>query len=288
MRIHRLFLSILALFWAATAAAKPFVFTAIPDDNEARLRERFDKVAAYLTKQLGTEVKFVPVKTYAASVTAFKNDQVQMAWFGGLSGLQARLAVPGSQAIVQGEEDKQFVTYFIANAKTGLKEGAELPKSIAGKTFTFGAKDSTSGRLMPEFYIRQVFGKSPEEVFARVGFSGDHSKTIALVQSGAYDVGAVNYTVWNLDLQGGQGRPVQGDDHLEDADLPGLPVHRARGRRQGVRRRLHRQADQGAPRSERSGPPRVVPAEELRPGEERRLRGAPRRGEIDRPPRLDP
>lgn len=207
MRTHRLFLSILALFWAATAAAKPFVFTAIPDDNEARLRERFDKVAVYLTKQLGTEVKFVPVKTYAASVTAFKNDQVQMAWFGGLSGLQARLAVPGSQAIVQGEEDKQFTTYFIANAKTGLKEGAELPKSIAGKTFTFGAKDSTSGRLMPEHYIRQVFGKSPEEVFSRVGFSGDHSKTIALVQSGAYEIGAVNYTVWNLDLKEGKVDP---------------------------------------------------------------------------------
>lgn len=207
MRTHRLFLSILALFWAATAAAKPFVFTAIPDDNEARLRERFDKVAVYLTKQLGTEVKFVPVKTYAASVTAFKNDQVQMAWFGGLSGLQARLAVPGSQAIVQGEEDKQFTTYFIANAKTGLKEGAELPKSIAGKTFTFGAKDSTSGRLMPEYYIRQVFGKSPEEVFSRVGFSGDHSKTIALVQSGAYEIGAVNYTVWNLDLKEGKVDP---------------------------------------------------------------------------------
>src|SRR5262249_54361553 len=204
MRIQRLLLPVLASFLAAGAAAKPFVFTAIPDDNEARLRERFDKVAAYLTKQLGVEVKFVPVKTYAASVTAFKNDQVQMAWFGGLSGLQARIAVPGSQAIVQGEEDKQFVTYFIANAKTGLKEGAELPKGIAGKTFTFGAKDSTSGRLMPEYYIRQAFSKSPEEVFARVGYSGDHSKTIALVQSGAYDVGAVNYTVWNLDQKEGK------------------------------------------------------------------------------------
>jgi phosphonate transport system substrate-binding protein len=199
----------LGLLWAVTASAKPFVFTAIPDDNEARLRERFDKVAAYLGKQLGVEVKFVPVKSYAASVTAFKNNQVQMAWFGGLSGLQARLAVPGSQAIAQGEEDKQFVTYFIAHAATGLKEGTELPKAIAGKTFTFGAKDSTSGRLMPEHFIRQTFAKAPEEVFARVGFSGDHTKTIALVQSGAYDVGAVNYTVWNLDVKEGKVDPAK-------------------------------------------------------------------------------
>jgi phosphonate transport system substrate-binding protein len=192
------------LCYTSFAWAKPFTFSAIPDDNEARLRERFDKVAAYLSKQLKADVRYVPVKTYAASVAAFKNNQVQMAWFGGLSGIQARLAVPGSRAIVQGEEDKQFTTYFIANAGAGLKESAELPKTVAGKTFTFGAKDSTSGRLMPEYFIRQGFKKSPEEVFSRVGFSGDHSKTIALVQSGAYDVGAVNYTVWNLDVKQGK------------------------------------------------------------------------------------
>jgi phosphonate transport system substrate-binding protein len=199
-----LFLTIGILCYATMAWAKPFVFTAIPDDNEARLRERFDKVAAYLSKQLKADVKYVPVKTYAASVAAFKNNQVQMAWFGGLSGLQARAAVPGSRAVAQGEEDRQFTTYFIANARTGLKESAELPRSVAGKTFTFGAKDSTSGRLMPEYFIRQAFKKPPEEVFSRVGFSGDHSKTIALVQSGAYDLGAVNYTVWNLDVKQGK------------------------------------------------------------------------------------
>src|SRR5215467_9717967 len=96
--------AVLFLALAPAVAApkpKPFVFTAIPDDNEERLRERFDKVAAYLSKTLGVEVKYLPVKTYAASVAAFKNDQVQMAWFGGLSGIQARIAVPGAQAIVQ-------------------------------------------------------------------------------------------------------------------------------------------------------------------------------------------
>jgi phosphonate transport system substrate-binding protein len=184
--------------------AKPFVFTAIPDDNEARLQERFGKVAVYIGKQLGQEVQYIPVKTYAAAVTAFKNNQVQMAWFGGLSGLQARLAVPGSKAVAQGEEDKQFITYFIANTSLGLKEGKQIPAGVKGKTFTFGAKDSTSGRLMPEFYLREQFKQAPDQIFSRVGYSGDHSKTIALVQSGAYDVGAVNFTVWDLDLKEGK------------------------------------------------------------------------------------
>jgi phosphonate transport system substrate-binding protein len=194
---------LLLIVFAAPLLAKPFVFTAIPDEDETRLKERFDRVAAYLQDKLGTEVKFVPVKSYAASVAAFQNDQVQMAWFGGLSGVQARKLVPGSKAIVQGFEDQAFITYFIANASTKLKDSKTFPKAMAGKTFTFGSKGSTSGRLMPEFYVRKYFGKAPEQVFSRVGFSGDHSKTLALVQSGAYEVGALNYEVWNNEVKAG-------------------------------------------------------------------------------------
>ena len=192
-----------------TALAETFVFTAIPDEDESRLRSRFDKVAAYLAKELGVDVQYIPVKSYAAAVTAFRNDQVQLAWFGGLSGVRARLLVPGANAIAQGFEDQSFVTYFIANASTGLQDSQEFPMAMAGKTFTFGSKGSTSGRLMPEFHIRQKFGKAPDDVFERVGFSGDHSRTIALVQSGAYDVGAVNFKVWENELKTGAIDPAK-------------------------------------------------------------------------------
>ena len=176
--------------------AAEFKFTAIPDQDTARLQQRFGKVADYLSNALGFKVTYVPVKSYAASVQAFKNNEVQMAWFGGLSGVQARLAVPGSVAVAQGEEDVHFISYIIAHASTGLREKEMLPQEIEGKTFTFGSKGSTSGRLMPEYFIREQFGRSPDELFSRVGFSGDHSKTIALVQSGSYQLGAVNFKVW--------------------------------------------------------------------------------------------
>lgn len=191
----------------SVAAAESFVFTAIPDQDEARLLERFSKVATYLTEQLGVETKYVPVKSYAAAVTAFRNDQVQLAWFGGLSGVRARLLVDGSEAIAQGVEDPNFQTYFIAHASTGLQPGEAFPAGIANKVFTFGSKGSTSGRLMPEFHIREHFGKTPEQVFDKVGFSGNHSKTIALVQSGAYQVGAVNFKVWERELKDGKVDP---------------------------------------------------------------------------------
>ena len=182
-----------------------FVFTAIPDQDESQLEKRFGVVALYLEEKLGVPVKYVPVKSYAAAVTAFRNNEVQMAWFGGLSGVQARRLVPGSQAIAQGLEDPDFKSYFIANTSTGLTQSDTLPESFIDQpSFTFGSKGSTSGRLMPEFYLRETFNQAPDQLFDKVGFSGDHSATIALVQSGAYATGAVNYKVWERELEEGK------------------------------------------------------------------------------------
>ena len=81
---QRFLFSLAILLALATAAsAKPLVFTAIPDEDETRLRQRFNKVADYLSSETGMDVRYVPVKSYASAITAFKNNQVQMAWFGG-------------------------------------------------------------------------------------------------------------------------------------------------------------------------------------------------------------
>ncbi|MGZ3218247.1 putative selenate ABC transporter substrate-binding protein [Paracoccus sp. T5] len=196
----RFLAALLAASVALSGAAKAqdtLYFSAIPDEDETRLTERFSAVAEYLSEELDVPVKFVPVKSYPAAVTAFRNDQVQLAWFGGLSGVQARLLVPGARAIAQGDEDTQFVSYFIAHTDTGLERSEDFPEAARGMTFTFGAKTSTSGRLMPEHAIRENTGEAPEEFFDRVGFSGDHSQTLRLVASGAWQVGALNFAVYD-------------------------------------------------------------------------------------------
>ena len=192
---------------AFTAWSAELTFTAIPDQDTTRLQTRFGKIADYLSEKLEIAVKYIPVKSYSASVQAFKNNEVQLAWFGGLSGVQARIAVPESVAIAQGAEDPDFISYFIANTSTGLSFSEEFPKSIKDKTFTFGSKGSTSGRLMPEYFIREAFGMAPREIFKRVGFSGDHSKTLALVQAGSYEVGAMNFKVWQKEVDAGKVDP---------------------------------------------------------------------------------
>lgn len=204
--LRRLMLSSLFCIMAASASAETFIFTAIPDEDETKLIERFSSVADYLSEQLNVDVRYIPVKSYAAAVSAFRNNQIQLAWFGGLSGVQARRLVPGSEALAQGVEDAAFRTYFIANKSTGIKPAdklSDLEDQLRGKTFTFGSKGSTSGRLMPEFYLRETFGEAPEDFFSRVGFSGNHTRTIRLVESGTYQIGALNFQVWEKDIREG-------------------------------------------------------------------------------------
>lgn len=196
--------TIMSLLMVSSLFSQTFTFSAIPDQDETKLKERFSKLAVYLSQKLDVDAKFIPIKSYSASIAAFRNKQVQLAWFGGFSGVKARQIVPNSIAIAQGIQDKEFRSYIIVNTKTGLDYSDEFPQEIQNKTFTFGSKGSTSGRLMPEYFIREHLRKAPSEVFSKVGYSGNHTKTIALVQSGAYQVGAVNFKVWDSELKSGK------------------------------------------------------------------------------------
>lgn len=192
-----------------TDAAKVLRFSAIPDQDRTELKEKFDALAAHLSEKLGVEVEYVSSSDYKASVEAFKNGDIQLAWFGGLTGVQARHAVDGALAIAQGESDPTFKSYFIAHRDTGLERSDEFPKELGNFAFTFGSDSSTTGRLMPEYYIRKNTGQSPEEFFGtQPGFSGSHDKTIELVQSGGdVKAGVVNFKVYDRRVAEGKTDP---------------------------------------------------------------------------------
>jgi phosphonate transport system substrate-binding protein len=194
----------------SAAGRETLYFSAIPDQNNTELREKFEKIAAYLTRELGVTVKFRAVSDYGASVEMFKSSDIQLAWFGGLTGCQARQAVPGARAIAQGKEDPKFFSYFIAHESTGLERSDDFPAAIRDLTFTFGSEKSTSGRLMPEYFIRTHSGQGPSEFFAKpYGFSGSHDKTWEAVQSGRIQAGVLNYTTYDKRVKDGSIDPAR-------------------------------------------------------------------------------
>lgn len=175
----------------------PLRFSGIPNQNTTELNEKYKPLAEHLSKELGVKVEYVPSVDYNASVDAFKNGDLQLCWFGGYTGVQAREAVKGAKAIACGKRDTAFKSYFIAHKDAGLSKSAEFPLAMQGKTFTFGSAQSTSGRLMPEYHIRKATKLSPKEFFgAEPNYSGSHDKTIELVAAKSFDFGVVDYTVY--------------------------------------------------------------------------------------------
>ncbi len=190
---------------AAQAPTKPFVISAIPDQDPEKLNRLYGKLADYLKAQLGVEVVYKPVTDYTAVVNAFRTGDVDMAWFGGLTGVQARLQVDGAQAIIQRDIDEKFRSVFIANVATGIQPFEDIGglTALKGRTFTFGSESSTSGRLMPQFFMRQA-GVLPSDLKGEPGFSGSHDKTIKLVEAGSYEAGALNAQVWEARVSAGE------------------------------------------------------------------------------------
>ncbi|MDZ4774218.1 MAG: putative selenate ABC transporter substrate-binding protein [Planctomycetota bacterium] len=177
---------------------KPLRFSGIPNQNTTELEAKYKPLAGYLTTKLGVPVEYVPSADYNASVDAFKNGDLLLCWFGGYTGVQARAAVSGARAIACGPRDMKFRSYFVANKNAGLKHGLDFPMALKGKKFTFGSASSTSGRLMPEYFIRRETKLSPKDFFgAEPSFTKGHDQTLELVAAGTFDAGVVDYTVYD-------------------------------------------------------------------------------------------
>ena len=184
---------------------EPFVIGAIPDQDPEKLQREYSRLAEYLSEELGVPVEFRPVTDYAASVTAFRVGDLDMVWFGGLTGVQARLQVDGAEALVQRDIDEAFTSVFIANTASGIPTLNNVSglMNLAGHTFTFGSESSTSGRLMPQSFLNQA-GVTLDDFAGQPGFSGSHDKTIELVEAGTFEAGALNSQVWHDRVAAGE------------------------------------------------------------------------------------
>lgn len=180
------------------AQTKTLRFTGIPTQNTTELAAKYAPLAKHLAEKLGIQVEYVPSADYNASVDAFVNGDIQLCWFGGFTGVQARDRVEGARVIACGKVDREFKSYFVANAALGLKKSDEFPMALKGKKFTFGSDKSTSGRLMPEYFIRKFTKQTPKEFFgSEMNFSGGHDKTAKLVEAGTFDAGALDFTIYD-------------------------------------------------------------------------------------------
>ncbi|MFQ5989781.1 MAG: putative selenate ABC transporter substrate-binding protein [Candidatus Methylomirabilales bacterium] len=167
--------------------------SAIPDENPQELLRKYEPFTAYLERELGVQVQFVPVIDYAATVEGLAAKKLDVVWYGGFTSVQAvRRAGGKATRLAMRKEDAQFKSVFVTRPDTGIKNLGDLK----GKTFSFGSVSSTSGHLMPRYFLLKN-GINPERDFAqKPAFSGAHDATALWVQGGKVDAGALNFLIW--------------------------------------------------------------------------------------------
>ena len=190
--IARSALSLALMLGAAASFADTLRISAIPDEAPTELQRKFKPLGEYLSQATGMKVVFTPVSDYAAVVESLATKKLDLAWLGGFTYVQAKIRTNGTAIpIVQRAEDAVFTSQFIT-ADPNIKTLADLK----GKTFAFGAPSSTSGSLMPRYFLLKD-GLNPEKDFKTVAYSGAHDATVAFVAAGKAEAGVLNTSVWD-------------------------------------------------------------------------------------------
>jgi phosphonate transport system substrate-binding protein len=170
--------------------------SAIPDENPTELMRIYTPLVEYLSKEIGIPVKYFNVVDYAATVEALAAKKLDLVWYGGFTFVQARRRTGNAIPLVSRAEDLRFHSKFITRPETGIKTLADLK----GKSFSFGSVSSTSGHLMPRYFLLQN-GINPERDIATFSFSGAHDATALWVENGKVDAGVLNEAVWDKLIQ---------------------------------------------------------------------------------------
>jgi phosphonate transport system substrate-binding protein len=171
----------------------------IPTTDPGNALRENQPLLAYWAKQTGRTPELTIPTSYAAVVEALANDKVDIAYLGGFTYVQAS-ARAGVKPLVQRTIDQQFQSVFITPAGSKIHSLADLHGH-----FIFGDVNSTSGHLMPLYYMQQE--KVDPEVIKNASYSGGHDATALAVANGKAEAGAMDEQVYRKMIANGQLKP---------------------------------------------------------------------------------
>jgi phosphonate transport system substrate-binding protein len=172
-----------------TTKTKILRLSMIPTTDPSKVIRESQQLVEYLERETGTKIELTVPTNYAAVVEAVGNDQVDIAYLGGFTYVQASRR-SGVLPLVQRERDRNFHSFFITHKDTGISSLADLKN----RKFAFGDINSTSGHLMPEYFMREA--GVDMAVITGALYSGGHDATALAVANRKVDAGALDETVF--------------------------------------------------------------------------------------------
>lgn len=173
------------------------VVSVLPDQSSEELVSRFTPLKDYLEQATGQPMTLVLADNYPGLLQSFIDQEVDMAFFGGLTFVRAEQAV-NAEPLVMRDVDVAFRSCYVTLAD----DPRSAVEDFKGSAFSFGSELSTSGHLMPRYFMQQS-GVVPEDFFASVEHSRTHDETALKVVNEAIEIGVVNCSILEQMLDAG-------------------------------------------------------------------------------------
>lgn len=167
----------------------PLVVAVLPDQSIDRLVPRHSLLLDYLRQKTARDFELVIPKDYADLLDEFDSGRVDLAWFGGLTYIQA-LERSNAVPLTFRDVDVEFTSCYLAPAtdtRTTLGEFENVD-------FSFGPRLSTSGHLMPRYFLEEE-GVFAEQFFSSVRHSAGHDQTANWVRDGTVALGVASCNI---------------------------------------------------------------------------------------------
>jgi len=165
----------------------------IPNIAPDKQRALYQPFGAYLGDTLGMGVELFVATDYAGVVEAMASDKIDLAYFGGLTYVQAEQRAQIQPIVTEIDRETSTVKYYSALI-TRADSDIQTTADIAGRKFAFGDIGSTSGSLYPRIMLdRAGIGDfTNPSLFV---YTGGHDATTLAVFNGTVDAGGVEKRV---------------------------------------------------------------------------------------------
>ncbi|MDR1043710.1 MAG: phosphonate ABC transporter substrate-binding protein [Candidatus Adiutrix sp.] len=191
-------LLILALFLLMTApaeaAAGPTVnFGIISTESSQNLRKIWEPFIDDLRRETGLDVRAFFAIDYAGIIEGMRFDKVQLAWYGNKAATEAVDRAGGEvfMQTVNYDGSNGYYSHIIAHRDSPLTSIEDMFKDSQNLTFGNGDPNSTSGFLVPSYYVFALNQVEPRTAFKRT-LTSNHEANALSVANRQVDVATCN------------------------------------------------------------------------------------------------
>lgn len=195
--IRKLIIASSALLAAALAQAQEINFGLISTESAAHLKADWEPILADMQAKTGYKVKAFIASDYAGIIEGMRFNKVQMAWMGNKSGMEA-VDRSGAEVFAQTSYADGTLGYnslLITHKDSGIKSVEQVLKSPREYSYGAGDPQSTSGTLVPGYYLYALNAIDPKTHY-KSSRAGNHESNLMATAAKQVDVAITNTEVW--------------------------------------------------------------------------------------------